>query len=81
MGGGSCPEIGQRKVFLNGHIGGRALEGVLEQVADDLAALILGRKGNVLPAQHHPAAVRPVNAADAVEQGGLAGAANPQQGD
>ena len=35
--------------------------------------------GNVLPAQHHPAAVRPVNAADAVEQGGLAGAADPSR--
>ena len=35
--------------------------------------------GNVLPAQHHPAAVRSVNAADAVEQGGLAGAADPQE--
>ena len=79
VGGGSCPEIGQRKVFLNGHIGGRALEGVLEQVADDLAALVLGRKGNVLPAQHDAALVGNETAGDGVEHGGFARAVGPQQ--
>ena len=80
VGGGSCPEIGQRKVFLNGHIGGRALEGVLEQVADDLAALILRRKGNVLPAQHDAALVGNETAGDGVEHGGFARAVGAHDG-
>ena len=80
VGSGSRPEIGQRKVFLNGHVGGRALEGVLEQVADDLAALILGRKGNVLPAQHDAALVGNETAGDGIEHGGFARAVGAHDG-
>ena len=51
MGRGAGTQIGQRKVFLNGHVGPRPLERVLKQVADDLAALVLRRKGDILSAQ------------------------------
>ena len=45
----ACTQVGQRKIFLNGHVGGCAFEGILEQVADDLAALVLRLKGDVRP--------------------------------
>ena len=80
MGRGACTQVGQRKVFLNGHVGSCAFEGILEQVADDLAALVLRLKGDVLPAQHDAALVGDESAGDGIEQGGLARAVGAYDG-
>ena len=78
--GGACPQVSQRQIFFNGHIGGRALERVLEQVADDLAALVLRRKRDVLPAQRNAAFIRNEAAGDGVEEGGFTGAVGAHDG-
>ena len=80
VGRGAGTQIGQRKVFLNGHVGCRALERVLKQVADDLAALVLRRKGDVLSAQQNAALVGNKAAGDGVEQGGFARAVGAHDG-
>ena len=80
MGRGACTQVGQRKIFLNGHVGGCAFEGILEQVADDLAALVLRLKGDVLPAQHDAALVGDEPAGDGIEQGGLSRAVGTHDG-
>ena len=72
MGRGAGTQIGQRKVFLNGHVGCGALERVLKQVADDLAALVLRLKGDILSTQQDAALVGDEAAGDGVEQGGFA---------
>ena len=80
VGRGSCPQVSQRQIFFNGHIGGRALERVLEQVADDLAALVFRRKRDVLPAQINAAFIRNEAAGDGVEEGGFTGAVGAHDG-
>ena len=80
MGRGTGAQIGQRKVFFNGHVGSRALERVLKQVADDLAALMLRLKGDVLSAQQDAALIRDKAAGDGVEQGGFARAVGAHDG-
>ena len=64
-------EIGQGQVFLNGHVGGRALQRVLEQPPDAAAPLVLRQKGDVRAAQGNAAGIHIKAAADGVEQGGL----------
>src|SRR5699024_3111543 len=78
--GRARPQVGQGQIFLNGHVGGGALEGVLEQVADHLAALELGGEGDVLPAQDDAALVGDEPAGDGVEQGGFARAVGAHDG-
>ena len=80
MGRGAGTQIGQCKVFLNGHVGCRALERVLKQVADDLAALVLRLKGDILSAQQNAALVGDEAAGDGVEQGGFARAIGAHDG-
>ena len=80
MGGGAGPQIGQRKVLLNGHVGGSALERVLKQVSDDLAALVFRFKGDVLPAQKDATLIRDEAAGDGIEQGGFARAVGAHDG-
>ena len=65
-------EIGQGQILLNGHVGGGALHGVLEQPPDLPAAAVLGLEGHVFPAQNDAALVGIEHPADGVEQGGLA---------
>ncbi len=55
-------------------------ERVLEQVADNLAALVLRLKGDVLPAQHDAALVGDEPAGDGIEQGGLSRAVGTHDG-
>ena len=73
-----CPHIGKGQVFLNGHIGGGALQGVLEEPADKLAALIIGQTGDVLTIQKDGARIRLECAGDGPKQGGLSGAVGAQ---
>ena len=42
------PQICQCQVFLDGHIGCRALQRVLEKAADLFAALVIGQHRNIL---------------------------------
>ena len=80
MGGCTGTQIGQRKVFLDGHVGRGALEGVLKQVADDLAALVLRLKSDVLSAQNDAALVGDEPAGNGIEQGGFACAVGADDG-
>ncbi len=80
VGGGPCTKIGQRQVLLDGHVGGGTLERVLKQMADDPAALIFRREGDVLAAQRDAALVGNEPAGDGVEQGGLARAVGTHDG-
>ena len=73
-------DIFQRQIFLDGHVGCGALERVLEQMPDDLAALVLRRKGDVLSAQQNAALVGDKAAGDGVEQGGFARAIGAHDG-
>ena len=72
VGRSACPQVSQRQIFLDGHVGRGALERVLEQMPDDLAALVLRRKGDVLPAQQNAALVGDKAAGNGIEQGGFA---------
>ena len=80
IGRSACPQVSQRQIFLNGHVGRSALERVLKQMPDDLAALVLRRKGHVLPAQQNAALVGDKAAGDGVEQGGFARAVGTHDG-
>ena len=80
VGRSACPQVSQRQIFLDGHVGCGALERVLEQMPDDLAALVLRRKGDVLPAQQNAALVGDKAAGDGVEQGGFARAVGAHDG-
>ncbi len=80
VGGCARPEVGQREVLLDGHVRRGALEGVLEEVADDPAALKFGREGDVLPAQLDAALVGDEAAGDGIEQGGFARAVGADDG-
>ena len=80
VGRGACPQVGQCQIFLNGHVGRGTLERVLEQMPDDLAALVLRRKGDVLPAQQNAALVGDKAAGDGVEQGRFARAVGAHDG-
>ena len=73
--------VGQRQVFLNGHIRCGALHRVLEHPADQLGTLVFRQKGNVLPVQGNGAAVLHKGAADQVKQGGFAGAVGADNGE
>ena len=41
------PEVGQGQIFLNGHVGSGAPEGVLEEAAYKLAPLVVRHLGDV----------------------------------
>ena len=74
-------EIGQRQIFLDGHVGRGALQRVLKHASDVLAALVVGQVGDVRPGQGDGAAVRQKGACDGVEQGGFACAVGAHDGD
>ena len=80
VGGRPCAKVGQRQILLDGHVGGRTLERVLEQVADDPAALIFRREGDVLAAQRDAALVGDEAAGDGIEEGGFARAVGADDG-
>ena len=73
------PQKGQRQVFLDGHVGGRPLERILEHPADDLGAAVIRHHGDVLPGQRDGAGVGDELTGDGIEQGGFARAVgNPR---
>ena len=78
---GGCPHIRQRQVFLNGHIGGSALQRILEKAADILAALEIGKMGDILAIQNHTAAIRGKGTGDGTEQSGFTGTVGAQNSD
>lgn len=61
----------QGQIFLDGHVGGRSLEGILEHPADDLGAAIVRHHGDVLPRQSDGAGVGDEFPGDGIEQGGF----------
>ena len=71
----------QGEIFLDGHMGGAAAHGVLEQAADLPGALILRLEGDVLAVQVNISAVGEKAAADGVEQSGFARAVGADDGD
>ena len=75
------PEIGQGQVFLNGHVGGGAFQGVLEHPADEFAPLIVRQPGDVHSVQNHLAGIRLKGSGDGVEHGGFACAVGAENGD
>ena len=62
---------GEGEVLLDGHAGGAAQHGVLEEAADDLRPLILREEGDVAPVQDDAAGIGIEAAGDGVEEGGL----------
>ena len=74
-------QIGQGQIFLDGHMGGGTLHGVLKEPAQLAAALVLGLKGDILPVQHNGPPVREKHPGDGVEQGGLTRAVGAHHGD
>ena len=81
--GGEPPAAarGQGQILLNGHVGGGAPHGVLEQPADLAAALVGGQIGDVLPVQGDGALVHIEVPGDGVEQGGFARPVGAHDGD
>ena len=80
MGGRTSAEVGQRQILFDGHVRGGALERVLEEVADDPAALKFRGEGDVLSAQRDAALVGDEAARNGVEQGGFACAVRADDG-
>ena len=74
-------QVGQSQILLDGHVGGGALHGVLEQPPQLPAALVLRLEGDILPVQHHGAPVGEEHPGDGVEQGGLARPVGAHHGD
>ena len=73
-------EIGQGQVLLDGHVGGGAPHGVLEQTADLAAAAVGGQIGDVRPVQADGALVHKEVPRHGVEEGGLARAVGAHDG-
>ena len=63
---------GQRQIFLNRHVRGRAAQRVLEHAANRLGALEVRQEGDVPAVQHDRAGVGDELARNGVEQRGLA---------
>ena len=82
-GGGmtGCPHVGQSQIFFDGHIGGCALQGILEQPADEFASFEIRQGGNILAIQDHPTGVRLESAGNGTEESGLACTVGAQNGD
>ena len=72
---------GQRQIFLQLHVRGRAHHGVLEHAADEGGALVLRQIGDVRPAEHDRTAVHGPHAGHGVEQRGFSGAVSADDGD
>ena len=75
------PQVSQGHIFLNGHAGGGAPEGVLKEPANDLAALVVRQEGNVLAVQHNGAGIQPEGSGDGTEEGGFPRTVGAQDGD
>ena len=74
------PQIGQCEVFLNGHMGGRAAQRVLEHTADVLGAAVVRHKRDVLVIQRDGTSIRDELACNGVEHRGLACAVGADDG-
>ena len=72
-------EIGQGQVLLDGHVGGGAPHGILEQTADLAAAAVGGQIGDVRPVQADGALIHKEVPRHGVEEGGLARAVGANQ--
>ena len=72
---------GQGQVFLDGHVGGGALQRVLEKTADILASLEVRLGCNVPAVQDHGTGVGPESTGDGTEEGGFARTVGAQDGD
>ena len=66
------PQEGERKVFFNRHMRGRAAQRILEHTANRLGALVVRQEGNVLPIQRDGAGIGDELARNGVEQCRLA---------
>ena len=75
-----CPQEGQRKIFLNGHMRGRAAQRVLEHPTDGLGALVVWQKGDIFARQRDGAGVGDELARNGVEQRGFARAVGADDG-
>ena len=75
------PQIGQRQIFLDGHAGRGAFQGVLKEPADEFAALVIRKTGDILPVQTDGSLVHHERAGDRAEQGGFARAVGAENGD
>ena len=75
------PQIGQRQIFLDGHAGGGAFQGVLKEPADEFAALVIRKTGDILPVQTDGSLVHHERTGDRAEQGGFARAVGAENGD
>ena len=70
--GGTGTEVSNGQVLLDGHMGSRALHGILEQVSNVLAPPMLFFKGDVHAVQFDGAILHEEGASDGVEHGGFA---------
>ena len=75
------PQVGQRQIFLNGHVGRGAFQGILEKAADEFTALEIREIGDVLPVQPNSPLVHHEGTGDRAEQGGFARAVGAENGD
>ena len=79
MGGG--PHIGKSQIFFNGHPRGGALQGILKQTADVLAALVVRQAGDVPAVQNDAAGIRQEGSGNGTKEGAFACAVGAQNGD
>ena len=80
MSGPRRTQIGNGEILLNAHIGRRALQRILKQVADRAAAAVLLLKGHILAVEHNGALVHIKAAGDGVKHGGFTRAVGAHHG-
>ena len=74
-------QVGQSQILLDGHVGGGAPHGVLEQPPDPAAAAVGGLIGDVRPVQGDAARVDEEIPGHGVEQGGFPRPVGAHDGD
>ena len=74
------PQVGQGQIFLDGHVGGGTLQGVLEHPADEFTALVVRQTGDVLAVENDGAGVGGEGAGDGAKKGTFARAVGTQHG-
>ena len=74
------PQIGQRQILLDGHVGSGPPHGVLKQPPDDPAAPVLRLEGQIRTVQQDAPLVGVKASGDGSKQGGLPGAVGAYDG-
>ena len=74
-------QVGQRHILFNGHVRGRAFQGVLKQAAYLPRAFVVRHKGDIAPVQHHTAFVRVKFTGHSGHQSGFSRPVRANQGD